>query len=37
MNLLLRVMGLMVEAMGVQFIVTGVNQIIVNELAPAFR
>lgn len=37
MNLLLRVMGLMVAAMGVQFMVTGVSQIIVNELAPAFR
>ncbi|MCP9928253.1 MarC family protein [Cyanobium sp. CH-040] len=37
MNLLLRVMGLMVAAMGVQFMVTGVSEIIVNELAPAFR
>lgn len=37
MNVLLRVMGLMVVAMGVQFMITGVLQIIVNELAPALR
>ncbi|MFO8238544.1 MAG: MarC family protein [Prochlorococcaceae cyanobacterium] len=37
MNILLRVMGLMVAAMGVQFMVTGVLQIIINELAPALR
>jgi multiple antibiotic resistance protein len=36
MNLLLRVMGLMVAAMGVQFMVTGVTQIVIKELAPAF-
>jgi small neutral amino acid transporter SnatA (MarC family) len=30
-------MGLMVAAMGVQFMVTGVSQIVITQLAPAIR
>jgi small neutral amino acid transporter SnatA (MarC family) len=30
-------MGLMVAAMGVQFMITGVNQIVLTQLAPALR
>jgi multiple antibiotic resistance protein len=37
LNILMRVMGLMVAAMGVQFMVTGVSQIFVTQLAPAIR
>jgi small neutral amino acid transporter SnatA (MarC family) len=33
----MRVMGLMVAAMGVQFMVTGVSQIFITQLAPAIR
>jgi small neutral amino acid transporter SnatA (MarC family) len=37
LNILMRVMGLMVAAMGVQFMITGVNQIVLTQLAPALR
>lgn len=37
LNILMRVMGLMVAAMGVQFMVTGVSQIFITQLAPAIR
>jgi MarC family membrane protein len=37
LNILMRVMGLMVAAMGVQFMVTGVSQIFIEQLAPALR
>lgn len=37
LNILMRVMGLMVAAMGVQFMVTGVSQIVITQLAPAIR
>jgi multiple antibiotic resistance protein len=37
LDILMRVMGLMVAAMGVQFMVTGVSQIVVTQLAPALR
>ena len=37
LNILMRVMGLMVAAMGVQFMVTGVSQIFITQLAPAMR
>lgn len=37
LNILMRVMGLMVAAMGVQFIVTGVSQIVITQLAPAIH
>ena len=37
LNILMRVMGLMVAAMGVQFMVTGVSQIFITHLAPAIR
>jgi MarC family membrane protein len=37
LNILMRVMGLMVAAMGVQFMVTGLSQIFITQLAPAIR
>ena len=37
LNILMRVMGLMVAAMGVQFMVTGVSQIFITQLAPVIR
>jgi MarC family membrane protein len=37
LNILMRVMGLMVAAMGVQFMVTGMSQIFITQLAPAIR
>ena len=37
LNILMRVMGLMVAAMGVQFMITGVTQIVTTQLAPALR
>lgn len=37
LNILMRVMGLMVAAMGVQFMVDGVSQIFISQLAPAIR
>lgn len=37
LDILMRVMGLMVAAMGVQFMVTGVTQIVTTQLAPALR
>jgi multiple antibiotic resistance protein len=37
LNILTRVMGLMVAAMGVQFMITGVTQIFLTQLAPALR
>jgi MarC family membrane protein len=37
LNILMRVMGLMVAAMGVQFMVIGVRHIFVSQLAPAIH
>jgi MarC family membrane protein len=37
LNILMRVMALMVAAIGVQFMVTGVSQIVITQLAPAIR
>ena len=37
LNILMRVMDLMVAAMGVQFVVTGVSQIVITQLAPAIH
>jgi MarC family membrane protein len=37
LNILMRVMGLMVAAMDVQFMVTGLSQIFITQLAPAIR
>jgi multiple antibiotic resistance protein len=37
LNILMRVMGLMVAAMGAQFLITGINQNVLTQLAPALR
>ncbi len=37
LNILMRVMGLMVAAMGAQFLITGINQNVLTQLVPALR